>query len=207
MALKCLAGAVLAVVSVASCGGGAPQSDTKGWRFEASPNAPTITLSPQGHPSFPFPAFDGVHYLTNNVLSGTQFMSAAVTVEVEGLPVFDYPRPGNSCPTAPNWGLYFQRRGDRWTGLGDQQFYRWWHTRRTPLRAGTTAVTANLANPAEWSSVMGVRGSDAPEKFFEAVKDMGAVGVTFGGGCFYSHGVFVTGPGSATFSMMDFQVY
>jgi len=63
-------------------------------------------------------------------------------------------------------------------------------------------------NAAQWSSVLGKKGTDsavATQGFEAALADLGNVGMTFGGGCFFGHGVFVTG-GTARFIATGYAV-
>jgi hypothetical protein len=67
-------------------------------------------------------------------------------------------------------------------------------------------LTANLDDPTQWVSVFGQAASDGFEKELHAAQvHMDNIGFTFGGGCFFGHGVFVTG-GTATFQATSFVV-
>ena len=75
------------------------------------------------------------------------------------------------------------------------------------LAPGARELVAPL-DPAQWSSVLGKRGTDgaAARHGFEAgLAQLGNVGMTFGGGCFFGHGVFVTG-GTARFITTEYVV-
>jgi len=86
------------------------------------------------------------------------------------------------------------------TGSLDNQFSRWWaRDYRVQLNSGTYQVTVPMAG-SNWMSVYGVWGNQAPLEFSDALANMYAIGLTFGGGCYLAHGVNVqTGTGTATF--------
>ncbi len=72
------------------------------------------------------------------------------------------------------------------------------------LATGQHSITVPLT-PDQWSSVLGKKGSAAPLEFAEALRGVDKVGMTFGGGCFFGHGVNVSG-GEATFTLKDFAI-
>jgi hypothetical protein len=53
--------------------------------------------------------------------------------------------------------------------------------------------------------VFGKSGEANPAAFAAAMADLGNVGLTFGGGCFFGHGVRIMN-GSATFTLERFEV-
>ncbi len=60
----------------------------------------------------------------------------------------------------------------------------------------------------QWSSVFGAFGSDpaAAAAFADSLANVNGIGVTFGGGCFFGHGVNVSG-GPATFQLLSYSVF
>lgn len=85
--------------------------------------------------------------------------------------------------------LYFQRKGDNWTGKKGKQFYRWWSANVDLSTAPSGALVVDLI-PARWTHVYGE--SDAAE-FAAAIENACCVGFTFGGGGNAGHGVFAIG--------------
>ena len=157
--------------------------------------------------SFKFPLAPGsVHYITKPVtLAASVAVRASFTLTFEGEPVFDYrTAPNNTCDRPAAVRLFLQRQGDDMTGKGDFEFYRWWSTAGTVLKAGTATVEVPL-DPALWTSVFGETGDRNPGAFAAALAHLGNVGVTFGGGCFFGHGVRILN-GSAAFTMHRFAV-
>jgi hypothetical protein len=210
----CLALLVLVTVAaIAGCGGGgggsaAPSAGGMKWENQNSPNPPALATY-GAEAQFTFPTADGVHYLVRHDAPVGGILQASVTVETSGAPRFDFhTNPDNTCPDPSSYGLYFERSGDVYPSAPDGkfEFYRWWSTKRVVLAEGTTALLGDLNDPSTWISVYGKSGRDYPQQFRDAVANMGAKGFTFGGGCFYGHGVFVTpGSGSAVFKINAFQ--
>ena len=56
-----------------------------------------------------------------------------------------------------------------------------------------------------WSDVYGVTGAADPTGFAAALAHAGPVGMTFGGGCFFGHGAYVTS-GAATFVLKSYVI-
>jgi hypothetical protein len=82
---------------------------------------------------------------------------------------------------------------------------RWWSQQGyVVLGPGTTTVVAAF-DPGTWSDADGHFGAfDAAHSagFWDAVYQGGRVGLTFGAGCFYGHGVRALG-GTAVFTVLD----
>jgi hypothetical protein len=75
------------------------------------------------------------------------------------------------------------------------------------LGAGSVALVGDLTDPSQWTSVFGRSGAANEPLFRAALADLGAVGFTFGGGCFFGHGVYITpGSGEAVFTATRFVV-
>ena len=100
--------------------------------------------------------------------------------------------------------LYFQRRGDNWTGRGPFEAYRWYATfaSQSPISPGTHQITAPLSG--KWTAVTRSSSYSNPIAFGQALANADQVGFVLGGGDGYGHGVFATGP--ARFIVTDFRV-
>jgi hypothetical protein len=100
--------------------------------------------------------------------------------------------------------LYFQRRGDNWTGRGRFETYRWYATfaTHTPLAPGNHVMVAPLDGP--WTAVETSKALTSPAAFRAALADADQVGFVLGGGDGFGHGVFATGP--ARLVVTDFRV-
>lgn len=90
--------------------------------------------------------------------------------------------------------LYFQRRGDNWSGRGPFEAYRWYATFATkaPLSPGSYEMVAPLN--ANWTAVQRSTARTNPAAFRAALADADRVGFVLGGGGGYGHGVYATGP-------------
>jgi hypothetical protein len=145
--------------------------------------------------------------MTNYVgsLADATYLTATFKVVATGTPKFNYMfESGNTCANPAHARLLFARTG--WSKGGE--FYRWWaNSNAYKLAPGGAALTVPLI-PNQWSSVFGKLGShDAAslDGFRSALKNVGQVGLVFGGGCFFGHGVSVSG-GSAKFIMTNYGI-
>jgi len=179
----------------------------QGWEVRYSHDVSLKTPVAGQEFSFDFPQAPGsVHYVTKPiVLAPKVTVSATFTITMTGAPQFDYrTAPDNTCDRPASVRLFLQRRDDPMTGQGQYEFYRWWSNAGVELKAGTFTLAVPL-QPASWVSVMGKDGDRNPAEFSATLADLSHVGVTFGGGCFYGHGVRVVN-GRATFTMKQFEV-
>jgi hypothetical protein len=122
--------------------------------------------------------------------------------------VFDYhTAPNNTCVNPAYFTFMIERTGD--TGL-HQRYYRWWSrdfSYQLQPTNGSLTLTVPLT-PDQWSSVLGEVGKTsaaATAGFADTLKNVGGIGMTFGGGCFAGHGVYLNS-GNATFTVTDFRI-
>ena len=175
------------------------------WTFRFSPGMPATPSPSDNGWQFAFPGSNGVHYLTTGQRPPTasQSITASIAIETTGSPFFEYhTEAANTCDSPAAVRLFFQRRGDDMSGDGAFEFYRWWSNPVAyQLGSGLISLTGDLTDASQWTSVFGQSGAGANETAFRAaLADLGAVGFTFGGGCFFGHGVYVTpGSGQAIF--------
>jgi hypothetical protein len=102
--------------------------------------------------------------------------------------------------------LYFQRRGDKWSGLRQYEAYRWFATFAShwDLKAGEYQMMAPL--DAAWTAIETSTAATAPQAFREALADADHVGFVLGGGDGYGHGVHLVGSGRGRLAVTDFRV-
>lgn len=160
---------------------------------------------------FIFPDAKSVGYLTTTErpTSASESMTAVIAVATTGSPLFEYrTEPENTCDTPATVRLFFQRRGDDLSGVGAFEFYRWWSTSAAyRLGPGLVTLVGDLRDASQWTSVLGRNGAANEPMFRAALADLGSVGFTFGGGCFYGHGVYVIpGTGRAAFGVTRYAV-
>ena len=93
-------------------------------------------------------------------------------------------------------------------GNGSSDYDRWWsNPSSSPLRAGAATIGVPLS-PEAWSSVNGKIGNANAETkygFAKALLNVSRLGVTFGGGCSFGHGVNISG-GQAQFVLTEFAI-
>jgi hypothetical protein len=118
--------------------------------------------------------------------------------------IYSWNGDGNTCVYDAHARVIIEQRHD--TG---GQYMRWWSN---PLAydlttGGIQTVTTPLTSD-QWSSVYGQFGNSnaqAAAGFVRALSNVGLLGLTFGGGCFFGHGVDVLA-GTATFNLISFEI-
>lgn len=153
---------------------------------------------------FDFPSTGSMHYLftpsTLAALRGTLVVSLQVTTT--GPVVFNPLDPAN-CNLPPSARPFFWANDN-----GNGNFDRWWSNPRAyALAAGTSTISVPL-QAENWSSVDGRFGNADPETRFgfdRALLNVTRLGLTFGGGCSFGHGIRVSG-GTARFVLSEYAV-
>jgi hypothetical protein len=99
--------------------------------------------------------------------------------------------------------LFFQRRGDNWSGRGRFETYRWYATFATQSPTpGNHVMIASLDGP--WTAIETSKATTSPAAFRAALAEADQVGFVLGGGDGFGHGIFATGP--ARLIVTDFRV-
>jgi hypothetical protein len=164
-------------------------------------------LSNQGAAlAFDFPTSGSMHYLFTPsplaALRGTLVVS--LTVTASGPVVFN-----SLDPQSAQCALPTSVRPFLWANSnGEGSYDRWWSNPRSfTLAAGSATISVPLSAEA-WSSVNGQYGNantSVKFNFDKALLNVSRLGLTFGGGCSFGHGVNVRG-GNATFVLADFRI-
>jgi hypothetical protein len=81
----------------------------------------------------------------------------------------------------------------------------WWSNPLSYTLAGSTFTLIVPLDTSNWSDWGGQLASDVPAYFATAVTQVSAVGLSFGGGCFFANGVGMSA-GSASFSLTSYSV-
>ena len=153
---------------------------------------------------FDFPSSGSMHYLFTPsplaALRGT--LEVRLQVATTGTVGFN-PLDTTSCNLPPS------ARPFLWANdSGNGNFDRWWSNPRAyALAAGATTISVPL-QPEHWSSVDGRFGNAGPETRFgfeKALLNVTRLGLTFGGGCSFGHGIRVSG-GTATFMLTEYAI-
>lgn len=160
------------------------------------------------------PIVKGVNYLTRpfKIPATAKGLQMQYTVDTFGTtPWFDFRTNTNNTCNLPGPGqmpvstvrLMIWISPDMWT-----QTYRYWsQVGFRQLGAGTAILKADL-DPNLWTDVYGKTGASNPAAWSYILQNANRAGVTFGGGCFYGHGVFVDeGTGRARFTVNSFGAY
>jgi len=148
-----------------------------------------------------------VHYLTTAARGAISGKSITITgrVDAGATTQFNYQtNPDNTCTTPASAHLLIERKGDDLA----TDYYRWWsNPLKVPLQTGQFSVTVPLT-PDQWSGLFGEQANSsaaATRGFNQALANAGEIGMTFGGGCFFCHGVNVSG-GKANFVVTEFRI-
>lgn len=141
-----------------------------------------------------------MYYIYRDTAGGSQ-IAVDIDIQTTGAPTFNFKTEDfNTCSGTATVRPFFMTSDD-WA----EEFDRWWsNPAMLELRAGQQILTVPL-QPEFWSSVYGKRGTEAARQWAVAVRSIRRAGLTFGGGCFFGHGVFVEG-GTATFRLLDFHI-
>ena len=197
----------LAFACLACCGGALPAHPAGtarspiGWTIGPVINGRNYSV---GMPLHPAPSAKGewqidlprapgsVHYVTFRHGSLTGKRNIVLRYRIEAAPgVRIVPSTDPSLPSIIT--LYFQRRGDNWSGRGQFETYRWYATfaSQMPITPGDHVIVAPLDGA--WTAVQTSTARTAPAAFRAAITDADQVGFVLGGGDGYGHGVHATG--------------
>lgn len=164
-------------------------------------------LSNQGSAlTFDFPTAGSMHYLftasPQASMHGTLVVSFAVSSS--GPVIFNSLDPQSAqCSLPVSVRPFFWANGN-----GEGPYDRWWSNPRTFTLAGGTGTLTVPLKSENWSSVNGRIGNadlDTNYQFERALLNVTRIGVTFGGGCSFGHGVNVRG-GTASFALTEYRV-
>ena len=187
--------------------------DAQAWSILYSPEMPPHpTPRTGGGWYFDFPTDpNSVHYVLAAVnMAASSYVNASILVTTTGTPEFIYNlQPNNTCLYPAHVRFLLQEKGDDLSGRKGKQYFRWWsNSVAYQLASGTANLRASLTDLTQWTSVFGEKANAsaaATAGFQQAIANLGSVGFSFGGGCFYGHGVRVSG-GGARFTVTNYAV-
>lgn len=174
------------------------------WETIADPTPFPLANNSSQHLVFQFPETGSMHYLYTAsslaAIRGTVMVSVRVTASAAT--VF------NSLDSS-NCGIPPSVRPFLWANEnGNGSYDRWWSNPRSfTLAAGSATIEVPLT-PESWSSVNGMNGNtDSATRyaFATALLNVSRLGVTFGGGCSFGHGINVQG-GRAEFALTEYAI-
>ena len=176
------------------------------WTTISTPQNFPLANDPSGNLTFDFPtAPNSMGYVYSTRPPGTIAGSVVVSFQITttGAPVFNYASPDNTCMVPAKVRPFIWAHGN-----SPAEFDRWWSNPIAfELAAESATMTVSLS-PDRWSSVNGKFGNadaGALAGFQSALKAVSSLGLTFGGGCFFGHGVDVSG-GTARFVLSKYAV-
>ena len=149
----------------------------------------------------------GIGYVTTNWNKPIAGSSITISIEIAVTPgtVFGFKTErDNTCATPANFRLLIERKNNV---VLTEPSYRWWSNQiNYPLQNsdGLVSLTVPLSGD-HWSDVYGITGAADPAHFAATLADAGPVGMTFGGGCFFGHGAYITS-GAATFALKSYVI-
>jgi len=160
---------------------------------------------------FTFPLEPGsVNYLTTGYTTLiAQSQSFSMTVQIIGSPTFNYIlEPWNVCVVPATLRPYIEaqvpkRCPDATYTCAPASARQWSNPAAIELKEGTFSLTVPFT-PERWSDADGVFGQNNLAGFAATLAHPRYVGMTFGGGCFFGHGVNVDGP--AQFFVKEFAI-
>lgn len=183
--------------------------EARDWQIKYSQGTPAHPIDAGDMPGWYFdipndPGYVGyVTIRTRGVKDLSVFTSLIVTMDLEtsAFPVYICE---SACSDAAAT-VYIEH--NRWTYLSwYKPYHRWWAwNARYSLNVGGQVTLTIPIDPSQWLSVWGEHGDASPEAlagFWNTMTNVGNVGMTFGGGGNFGHGVGVT-DGTATFRMLD----
>ena len=98
-------------------------------------------------------------------------------------------------PDAPSLlTLYFQRRGDNWSGVEHYETYRWYASFATQADLSAREYTIEARFSENWTAIQTSSRATHPEAFDAALANASRIGFVLGGGDGLGHGVSATGP-------------
>jgi len=175
-----------------------------GWQTISDPETFPLGNDAGGALTFAFPTAGSMHYLYTasplTAIRGT--LSVSVRVTTVGPVIFNALDPSQcNLPTAVRPFFWANNNA-----FGDSD--RWWSNPRAyPLAAGSATIAVPLKGE-NFSNVSGQFGNASSEvafQFEKALLNVTRLGVTFGGGCSFGHGVNISG-GSAQFALTDYSI-
>jgi hypothetical protein len=136
-------------------------------------------------------------------------ITATFTVTASGDAVFISDGSCGSSATYVRFYFEVNNNGKFFSNTASYTDY-WWSnptsTSYTFVNGTTATVTLTVPlNIASWSDWGGEQASAVPTYFAAAVKHVGMIGLSFGGGCFFANGVGVN-PGTASFTLTSYTV-
>lgn len=219
-----LAGLLALAFTIQGCGGGdhssprpipAPppgaQDEATAWEIGPIVQGSNISQGMPLHPSviadglaFDFPqpndAAGHVHSLTfvHGPLKLGNCLNLRYRITADsGVRILPRNYPTNDYATA---ALFFQRKGDDWSGQGAKEAYRWYGTSQPIHLEPGAQGEVQLCRDDLWTAVISSSSVSNRAAFLDAWANAERVGFVLGGGTGWAHGVYATGPARMEFN-------
>jgi hypothetical protein len=171
--------------------------EASAWEFRYSPGMPLHPVPAIGGGwQFDFPMQDGAHYLTAPLTASVLGKTVTVTTQVIGDPVYTW-APNECTGTPATAHIMIEKQGDDLIKADG----RWWADMPIPLTVGMSVVSVPIVE-GRWTNVYGQMNTPG---FYDAMTHPGFVGLTFGGGCYFGHGLWLQS-GIARMVVKDFTI-
>jgi hypothetical protein len=198
---------------LATAGSTGVPMNVQAWAILYSPGMPPHPTPQKGGGwYFDFPTEpNSVHYALAAVnMAAVSDVEAKLSVATTGTPAFIYNlQRDNTCLYPAHVRFLLQEKGDDLSGRNGKQYFRWWsNSVAYQLAPGQANLRASLTDLSQWTSVLGEKANGSAAAtigFKQAMANLGNVGFSFGGGCFFGHGVRVSG-GGARFAVTSYGV-
>lgn len=206
----------------------AQQLPLSGWQIRYSPGMPTKPTVVPGGWQFTFPSMGAgtcpapdtkppnynisnchhVDYVTVPYTKAITAKTIVMTFEVHAIAgtIFSHYTQTENTPDGPSAVRFMiEERNDSQL---NNPTGRWWSNPIAFNLADTGGVATLSApiDPSQWSDVNGQTGTQNQSGWSAALRTVGNVGMTFGGGYFFGHGVGTSAGGPATFVMHSLQL-
>ena len=138
-------------------------------------------------------------------LAPSNTLSMTFTLNTTGSPVFNHmSEASNTCPNPSTVRPFFWGTGDV---INDG---RWWSNPVSYVLAGGTVTLTVPMTSDHWSGVYGMmanRDTSTEQSFLTALSTVNRIGMTFGGGCSFGHGInVISGTGTANFVLQSYTI-
>lgn len=194
-----------ATLNTMTAAAGSLSLETNQWQTISTPPRFPLENDGGGHLMFDFPANGAINYLytflSPQTIAGT--LSVSVQITTSGPVVFNMAQPGNTCVTPPSVRPMIWAHKNSW-----DEFARWWSNPTGYALANGVAELSIPLTADRWSSVFGKFGNAdawALRGFTSALGNVSSLALSFGGGCYFGHGVYVQG-GRAQFALLKYQI-
>lgn len=188
--------AILIALVMSACAGGVEKDAGATKEWAASYSSGVVLSYPSGSEfSFQMPSDGHVNMITKSGQIPGKSISVSGKITASGGQFNSLDKCEGGLP--PTAHVYLEK------DMGGE-FGRWWsNPEMIVLKDGSFTLTVPI-QPSSWSNVSGKMGTESPNEFADFMRQKPyRMGLTFGGGCAFGHGVRYRN-GKATFTLTKF---